>query len=213
MNRGVIASVRDFVPLRPLRRTEAMSVAERQAQRFLALAGITAPAVPERAIGDLPRVEVRRATPFPVSGAADWSSGRWLIVLNGGEPIGRQRFSLCHEFKHVLDHRFIDIIYAGIPEDERGAWIEQICDYFASCVLMPRPWVKNVYCTEGVQRLVPLAARFGVSQAAMRVRLTQLGLVDPGPRCARPLVSHTTLRADSEPGKPIYNRSLSPAVT
>ena len=31
MNRGVIASLRDFVPLRPLRREEAMRIAELQA--------------------------------------------------------------------------------------------------------------------------------------------------------------------------------------
>ena len=212
MSRGVIATLRDMVPLRPLRRTEAMTVAERQAQRFLVLAGITNPPVPESAIGELPRLEVRRATPFPVSGAADWSSGRWLIVLNGGEPLGRQRFSLCHEFKHVLDHRFVDIIYAGIPQSERSAWIETLCDYFASAVLMPRPWVKRVYCNSGVQRLAPLAGCFAVSQAAMRVRLMQLGLTDPGPRCGRTL-RNMTLRADSEAGNPIYTRRLSPAAT
>jgi hypothetical protein len=210
VNRGVIASLRDIVPIRPLRRTEAMSVAERQALRFLDLVGVHEPPVPERAIGELPRIEVRRATPFPVSGAADWSSGRWLIVLNGGEPIGRQRFSLAHEFKHVVDHRIVDIIYGGIPQDERAAWIEQICDYFASCILMPRPWVKRVYGS-GTQRLLPLAGRFAVSQTAMRVRLNQLGLVDPGPRCVRPSTK-TALRTDSEPGSSLYARSLTPAV-
>ena len=25
--------------------------------------------------------------------------------------------------------------------------VEQICDYFAGCLLMPRPWVKRLYCS------------------------------------------------------------------
>lgn len=205
MNRGVIASLRDLVPIRPLRRLEAMSIAERQAHRFLALVGVDGPPVPEWAVADLPRVEVRRASPFPVSGATEWSSGRWLIVLNGGEPLGRQRFSLMHEFKHAIDHRFVDVIYRGIPQDEQAAWIEQLCDFFASCVLMPRPWVKRVY-TSGTQRLVPLATRFGVSQTAMRVRLSQIGLVDPAPRCGRSVSPQSGLRTDSEADSWNYTR-------
>ena len=60
--------------------------------------------------------------------------------------------------------------------------VERICDYFAGCLLMPRPWVKRLYCS-GVQHLPDLAQAFGVSQAAMSVRLNQIGLVEPTPRC------------------------------
>jgi hypothetical protein len=183
MNRGVITTLRDFVPLRPLGREEAMRIAELQALRFLSLSGITRAPVPERIIEELPRVQVERITPFPASGASHWASQRWLVVLNASEPSVRQRFTLCHETKHVLDHRFAKLIYSSLPEAERRDQIEQICDYFAGCLLMPRPWVKWVYGS-GVQRLPDLARHFDVSQAAMQVRLSQIGLTEPTPRCA-----------------------------
>jgi Zn-dependent peptidase ImmA (M78 family) len=50
---------------------------------------------------------------------------------------------------------------------------------------MPRPWVKRAW-TSGIQGLPALAAHFGVSQAAMQVRLDELGLVDRAARCDRP---------------------------
>jgi hypothetical protein len=125
MNRGVIAALRDFVPIRPLTREEAMRIAELQALRFLEMVGITGGPVPERVIADLPRVQVERMSPLPVSGATQWASQRWLIVLNGAEPATRQRFSLAHEFKHILDHRFADVLYRNILEEARHESIEQ----------------------------------------------------------------------------------------
>lgn len=115
-NLGVLTELRDFVPIRPLTRTEAYRIAEMQATRFLRLVGTEAAPVREEAISELPRIQVQRFSPLPVSGATQWSHGRWMILLNGAEPLVRQRFSLAHEFKHILDHRFIDILYQRIPE-------------------------------------------------------------------------------------------------
>lgn len=185
MKPGVITQVRDLMPIRPLNQGEALGLAERQALAFLRLAGITDPAVPEAAISELPRLEVHRAPALPVSGLAHWSRGRWLILLKASEAPARQRFSLGHELKHILDHRFVDTLYAEIPDQARAEFIERVCDYFAACLLMPRPWVKRAW-TSGVQGLPALASRFGVSQSAMQVRLNQLGLVDRASRCDRP---------------------------
>jgi predicted transcriptional regulator len=185
MNRGVVAELRDLVPIRPLGYLEHLRIAELQAQRFLKLVGIEAPAVPESAISELPRVQVERMSPFPVSGATHWAAGRWLVVLNGAEPHVRQRFSLAHELKHILDHRFVDVIYQQTPGRDRQATIEQVCDYFAGALLVPRPWLKRAWGS-GLQHLPDLAAHFDVSQAAMQVRLSQVGLVDPTRRCSAP---------------------------
>lgn len=181
MSHGIITRLRDFVPIRLLTREEALRIAEHQALRFLELADVTFPPVPESVITELPRLRVERLSPIPVSGSTHWVWPHWVIVLNGAEPITRQRFSLAHELKHVLDDRFIHVLYNGVDERDRAAWIEQVCDYFAGCLLIPRPWLKRAY-TSGVQRLPDLATRFGVSQAAMQVRLNQIGLVDPAPR-------------------------------
>lgn len=125
MNRGVVASVRDLVPLRPLTYGEHLRIAELQANRFLKLVGVGEAPVPERIITELPRIQVEHMSPFPVSGATHWSSGRWLVVLSGTEPRVRQRFGLAHEFKHIIDHRFAELIYSklrpGGPQDPHRA--------------------------------------------------------------------------------------------
>ena len=177
----IIHVLRDVMPIRPLGFVESLRLAELQASRFRALLSLTDEALPESAIASLPRVQVDRMSPAPVSGATQWSRGRWLIILNGSEPRTRQRFSLAHEFKHVLDHPSIDVLYPGtaaMTSDERA---EQICDYFAACLLMPRLYVKRAW-TAGSQNHRALAKQFDVSLAAITVRLRQLGLTD-GVRC------------------------------
>ncbi|GAA5126135.1 ImmA/IrrE family metallo-endopeptidase [Haloechinothrix salitolerans] len=89
----------------------------------------------------------------------------------------RRRFTLSHEFKHVLDHPFIKVIYNDLGKNaaERERQIEQLCDYFAGCLLMPRNWLKRAW-SNGVQDQAALAAMFNVSEAAMAVRLQQIGL-------------------------------------
>lgn len=184
MKPGVITQLRDFVPIRPLTRTEAFRIAELQALRFLDAVGATEPPVREETISGLPRVHVERISPLPVSGATHWEHGHWLILLNGGEPLVRQRFSLAHELKHILDHRFIHVLYQRIPEGQRADFVEQVCDYFAGNVLVPRPWLKRAW-GDGIQDPARLAARFGVSQLAIQVRLAQIGLGERPKRCNR----------------------------
>ncbi len=60
------------------------------------------------------------------------------------------------------------------PAKER---IEQACEYFDACLLMPRVWMKRAYYGEGIQDVPSLARLFNVSWLAMRVRLEQLGFV------------------------------------
>ena len=78
-------------------------------------------------------------------------------MLDAAEPRVRQRFSLAHELKHIVDHRFADLIYSSLPADDRERLVEQICDYFAGCLLMPRPWLKSTYA-QGLQQLPALAS-------------------------------------------------------
>src|SRR6266540_4169826 len=131
----------------------------------------------------LTQSEGLRVGALPMSGYTTWSRGRWLIVLNHAEPLTRQRFSLFHETKHLVDHPFIADAYRQVQGQSPENWAETVCDYFAACVLMPKAWVKRSYCYEGIQQLPTLARQFGVSQVAMRTRLLHLGLVEPTPRC------------------------------
>ncbi len=179
---NLIASLRALTPKRPLTFGEALRIAELQATRLLAAQGITSGPVPETVATTLPRVQIQRMSPIPVSGSTHWAKGRWLITINGAEPLFRQRFSLAHEVKHVLDAPFAHFLYPAFLGQSSAERTEQVCDYFAACLLMPRSWVKTAW-REGPQSLSALSARFAVSQMAMRVRLLSIGLVEPGPRC------------------------------
>jgi Zn-dependent peptidase ImmA (M78 family) len=181
---NIIGAVRALMPNRALTHIEALHTAELQANKLLELSGIVAAPVPDTVITDLPRIEVQHLSPLGISGFAAWNRGQWLIAVNASESPLRQRFSLAHEFKHVLDHPFIDDAYTEPWGQSAEEAAERSCDYFAGCLLMPKAWIKRDFYDQGIQELPTLARRFQVSQAAMRVRLLQLGLIQSGPRCA-----------------------------
>jgi Zn-dependent peptidase ImmA (M78 family) len=174
---SVLAEIRNLMPRRPLSDDEAKSLAERQAARFLQLSGITEPHVPGSIVAELPRIAVEVRPDVPASGLTYWdkTSKVWRIHLKASDVAVRQRFSLLHEFKHVLDDPVIDFAYPSTGLVRSSVRAERICDYFAACVLMPRPWVKRAWGI-GVQEVSDLADLFGVSQEAMARRLSDLGL-------------------------------------
>ena len=100
----------------------------------------------------------------------------WLIAINRDDSQTRRRFTLGHEFKHILDNSYINVLYPK-SEQSAGERAERMCDYFSACLLMPRPWVKRLWA-QGAQDAAVLAATFNVSPAAMNRRLQDLGLVE-----------------------------------
>jgi Zn-dependent peptidase ImmA (M78 family) len=154
--------------------TEALRYAEVQAGHLLRLSGVDTPPVDEDIMADLPTIQVERVEPSHAQAAAEWSHGRWLVLINRALSRGRQRFSLAHEFKHILDHPLVTVIYSS--RDECVA--EQACDYFAACLLMPRRWLRQSWA-EGIRDAHVLARQFGVSPQAVKIRLLQIGLIQP----------------------------------
>jgi Zn-dependent peptidase ImmA (M78 family) len=104
---------------------------------------------------------------------------RWLIAVNRDDAKTRRRFTLGHEFKHIVDNPYINVLYHedGYARQSAEERAERMCDYFAACLLMPRPWVKRLWA-QGVQDAAVLAATFNVSPAAMDRRLQDLGLIE-----------------------------------
>jgi Zn-dependent peptidase ImmA (M78 family) len=181
---NVLKTLRELTPPRRLTIAEAKSIAERQAAKLLALFSIGEPPVDVSLVAELPRIEVTvRANRGMggLSGLSEWNKGRWLIAVNQNDSHTRRRFTLAHEFKHILDNPFIRVLYTDKygRTDEQSA--EEICDYFAACLLMPRPWVKYAW-TNVSQETDELAGYFRVSPAAMARRLSDLGLSRPHPR-------------------------------
>lgn len=172
--RSTITRLRDLVPLRRLSRIEALRVAENQANRLLRLSGTTKPPTAEDVIAGMPHIQVERVVPAEAFAATQWSDGRWVIILNGAVGRGRQRWSLAHELKHILDHPFVTILY---PKGSTEL-AEQACDYFAACLLMPRRWLRQAW-SQDIRDVRTLARLFGVTPEAVKVRLLQVGLIDP----------------------------------
>lgn len=182
--RSVLASLRALVPQRHILPWEAMRLAELQANHLLRHYYIDSATVPEQIVSEFPRVRVIREAGLPVSGAAHWNGRHWIITVNADEPLARQRFSLMHEFKHVLDHTTKHFLYHDRSFQTAGEQAERAADYFAACLLMPKRVVKRFWC-QGNQNVALLAVKLGVSIQALRFRLDQLGLTEQPQRCDR----------------------------
>ena len=191
---GSLGRLRAMVPRRPLGLREAEGVAERQANRLRSELELLGPIVTEDELTSLPWLTVTRRESFPTSGMATKTDYGWVIVLNSSEAMVRQRFSLAHEIKHVLDDGLIDRgggLYPsthGYSADERT---ERVCDRFAAALLMPKVLLRADWA-DGLQDIAKLARRYHVSRAAMSVRLSQLGLIEPTPRCLPPAHASAT---------------------
>lgn len=178
---SVLADLRAMSPPRSLPPWDARQVAERQAARLLRRQGIYGPSVPDEVITTLPHIRARYVRARNLSATARWSKAhrRWVILVNADDTTGRQRFSLAHEFKHVIDHPLSAVLYRSGAGRSAYLSAERAADIFASALLMPRAWVKRAFYDEGLRDERLLARRFDVSVAAMRVRIDQLGLLEP----------------------------------
>ena len=172
---------------RPLRFSEALHLAELQARRLLEIASVSALSVSSRVITDLPQIRIVDDPRLPLAGASHWdpSATQWVIRLNPTDSAAQRRFTLLHEFKHILDFggpglRPID----GHPAcTDRLA--EQIADHFATCVLLPNQLIREAWASRPSE-IAGLAARCDAPSSATRSRLIQLGLVDSAVRTAHP---------------------------
>lgn len=187
---STLATLRALCPNRGLTTDEALRIAQHQAQAVLSAAGISDGPVPLAVFARLPRITIAVDPSLPTSGMSYWDGETWRLVAHADEHPHRQRFSLAHEYKHVIDHPRRDLLYADHRTREAAA------DYFAACLLMPRQAITRAWCA-GIQDLDDLSERFQVSTPALQRRLRDLGLLDRYQsrryRCDRP--SSRTLTA------------------
>lgn len=210
---NILAELRNVTPTRTLGLMEAFRVAELQANKLREHLGLDETLIPSEVIANQERVQVffDALIDGKASGSSHWTGTHWIIVLNPLESPARQRFSLFHEYKHIIDDRFRTFLY--LDEGKLSSHIkgERVADYFAACVLMPKLLVKRHYC-RGVNRLSDLAELFDVSERAIEIRLDQLGLRPAQPRqefqpqeavCAEQPDSHEILTKAIDAGRRI----------
>ena len=113
------------------------------------------------------------------------------IAVNRNQSTVRQRFTIAHELGHILLHRDKTFTVQKGPTtyfrsslDLEERWREKEANYFAACLLMPEDLVRlkfNEYESElftDEDVLYELKKDFKVSEPAMCIRLSQLGILD-----------------------------------
>lgn len=119
-----------------------------------------------------------------ISGQIAREGAHYIIRVNRNESRERQRFTIAHELAHYLLHRDIidsspdgitdTVLYrSGTPE-----YVEFEANRLAAEIVMPSKLVKedltNTYKNIVTDNTIEgLASRFGVSKAAMEIKLSQ----------------------------------------
>lgn len=188
--RTLISELRRIAPHRPLTYGESLQVARLQADRLRRWLNADQP--------DFNLIWLLKQTLVPVSFIASYKlgeqsgmttdqvSGQLEIFINGSEPPLRQRFSLLHELKHVLDFIDASVLHRNLGRgntERQKAQVELIANEFAAHALMPTPLVKREWFAW--QDLETVANVFNVSVEAMATRLEKLGILGrpkPEPR-------------------------------
>jgi hypothetical protein len=102
----------------------------------------------------------------------------FTIRVNKNDPSRRQRFTVAHELAHFLLHRdqigngvTDDVLYRSTLSDSREAQANRL----AADLLMPRPlvddWIERTKTLRVEDPVEFLSDKFGVSTAAMKIRL------------------------------------------
>lgn len=132
--------------------------------------------------------------PEDVSGLLVCGPAGNFVVVQQSDPPNRQRFTLGHEIAHhYLKHQFAPGEHVHVdrghfisqrgPRSSTGLDPKEIeANQFAAALLMPSRLVRQEVSKLGTAHLLDhhvssLATAFGVSEQAMTIRLTSLGVL------------------------------------
>lgn len=127
-------------------------------------------------VANLPGIAVERDDTLPVSGLTIWNRQHqtWIIRLRATDSPSRQRFTLLHEFKHVVDHNSGVHLYD--PRYLNGQFqMEMAADIFASTALMPTRLMQRLVKHEHYDA-AEIARALRVSRDRVGLRLSDLNL-------------------------------------
>src|SRR6266540_2858447 len=188
----LILQLRKLIPKRRMTYGQARIIAQQQALRLRKLLGKLPTRLPLDWIERIPGVsvtlltanEMEELTESPgASGATDIrKDGSYRIYINESNSPTHCRFTLCHELYHVITGPFDSEIFSDFGHGDQELHdrrVEHVADHFAANLLMPSSLVKKAWAY-GIQAMPDLAARFDVSEEAMRIRLCTIGLIDNG---------------------------------
>ena len=156
---------------------------EEKANETLTAFGAKTTPVPIEEIASKLGIKISRGPSKDFSGILIRKDGTALIGVNSSEAAVRQRFTIAHELGHYYLHpkkdTFID--YRDNKKEMDHSPREREADMFAAALLMPREQIEKdfrVLAKNGFteDELKKLAARYQVSETAMKLRLWNLNL-------------------------------------
>lgn len=130
---GVLAALRALVtgPYESL--ADVWQIAEAQARLFRDLLPTRDDWLPSIVTDLIPCIAVEQIDIIPVAGTAFWGRGHWSIHLRAADTADAQRFTVLHEFKHIIDHPL-----RGDSQLTTDEW-EAAADHFARTVMARLP--------------------------------------------------------------------------
>ncbi len=98
--------------------------------------------------------------------------GGYSIVVRGGDPFVRKRFTVAHEIAHYLLHRHLfssgGLVDDALYRSQLSGVLEAQANNLAADLLMPWHLLAPLVATT---RVFELADKFQVSEQAMKIRL------------------------------------------
>ncbi|MDP2182655.1 MAG: ImmA/IrrE family metallo-endopeptidase [Actinomycetota bacterium] len=143
-------------------------------------------------LGDDPVIDARAlveqqgvlvyVTPIPggsLSGCFVVVAGEPWMMVNSAHPLGRQRFTIAHEYCHSLVHRDLGFVVCGREKPPH----EKLADAFAAAFLMPAVGAATFFAADlgrpkvDAQKVVDFCYAYGVSYRAAVYRLHNLRII------------------------------------
>lgn len=159
-----------------------MFYAKQQASVFLKLVQVHEPPVPIEQLAletGLVRHIINDPTQVPLGKSTLKANGDWIVTLNTARAQDQRSFITAHEVKHILDYQFVDVLYPPVAVSPTTRRREDMANYFALCLIMPRSWLE-MYARQGICDPDELARAFDTSWELMKFRLATLGLLRRG---------------------------------
>jgi hypothetical protein len=152
-----------------------LAAVERLASEYLDQLHVKGPPVPSNLIAafdDSREIEVRLVPLRSLHGAVWLLENDWVVQLNATDSPQIQRETLFHEAFHITCRtanpafRRADMGYMPFRD--------VLADHFATCLLMPKKWIKEH--ASAMTNARKIAETFDVSVPAMKHRLKQLDI-------------------------------------
>lgn len=125
-----------------------------------------------------------------ISGAIIRKGTRVVIAVNTSHHPNRQRFTVAHELGHYYFHHGLEehvdqnfrIAWRNSDSSKAVDWLEIEANRFAAELLMPTEFLtRDLDALQKIEKrtVALLASRYRVSPEAMKIRLTNLGIIGP----------------------------------